>query len=105
MKVLTAEGKGIDTLIKAFAHIGRDFPEARLVLAGVNTEYSSTIQSLINTLSNEQKERIILIDDFDEKKKNEVRSTPVVSVGNRRLYDREKGLSLGTQGYGQTKAC
>lgn len=65
-------GKGIDTLIDAIDIIWKFIPEAVLIIAGTRSTYSKFIEEKINSLDDSEKNKIIIINDFEEKDKNNI---------------------------------
>lgn len=65
-------GKGIETLIDAMRDVWKNTPNARLVLAGAQSSYYSIIENKIHSLDIEDRQKIILIDDFPEEEKSEI---------------------------------
>jgi len=62
--------KGIDTLILSMKGVWREIPEARLLIAGASTHFTSDLQNLICTqLSPAEQDRLIYLYNFDEDEK------------------------------------
>ena len=61
--------KGIDTLIAAMSIVWREFPAARLLIAGARTPYSATIEGQIAALGKKERERITLVYNFPDEEK------------------------------------
>ncbi len=63
-----AAHKNIPDLIKAFCLISPNFPKLKLVLAGQSTLYSPQIDQLLNQVPRKLRQKITIINDFDDKK-------------------------------------
>jgi glycosyltransferase involved in cell wall biosynthesis len=62
--------KGIDSLILSMPEVWRQMPEARLLIAGAATGFTSCLQNLIRTrLSPTQQDRLIYLNNFAEGEK------------------------------------
>lgn len=66
---LSSEKDGVDILIKAFSSISKDYPDMRLVIIGdiINNKFYDLLISLINTLSESAKERIVFTGRVDSR--------------------------------------
>lgn len=64
-----AEGKGIDTLLYAMRTVWKEIPHARLLIAGAPSSFSSHLHQLVNGLSSQERDRVIIIDGFTEDEK------------------------------------
>ncbi len=61
--------KGIDTLILAMPAVWREFPSARLLIAGNPTRFTAVIRWRISELPPEYRQRVVMIDNFPESDK------------------------------------
>lgn len=64
--------KGIDTLLKAMPLVWRRIPEARLIIAGARTNYSSVIDGMISALDAVDQHKVITVSRFDDRDKAEI---------------------------------
>lgn len=65
--------KGIDTLILAMKRVWREIPEARLLIAGAPTHFTSHLEELMHSqLSPAQRHRVICLNGFAEEEKPEL---------------------------------
>lgn len=64
-----ASGKGIDTLLYAMRTVWETFPEARLLIAGSRFDFSDRLEEIIDEFEPHVRQRIVLINDFDEGEK------------------------------------
>lgn len=61
--------KGIDVLYHAMRLVWRQLPEARLIVAGGRTKFSSRLDRILETFSSQERDRIRLIPNFSEEEK------------------------------------
>jgi glycosyltransferase involved in cell wall biosynthesis len=62
--------KGVDTLILAMKRVWQEIPEARLLIAGAPTHFTSDLQNLVGTqLSSAEQSRLIYLNNFAEAEK------------------------------------
>jgi glycosyltransferase involved in cell wall biosynthesis len=61
--------KRFDTLLAAMPQVWEEFPEARLVIAGSRTGYSSKVAEMIAALPAERRDQVTVMDDFAEEEK------------------------------------
>jgi glycosyltransferase involved in cell wall biosynthesis len=61
--------KRLDVVIEAMCQVWETRPEARLLIAGATTPYSSYLQQRIEALPAERRGRVTVIDDFSEDRK------------------------------------
>jgi len=64
--------KGIDTLIASMKHIWPDHPDARLLIAGSRTTFTTTLEKRVDELPPDWRERVTFIHNFDEAIKPEL---------------------------------
>ena len=64
--------KGIDILLKAMPYVWRQAPEARLIVAGSRTNYSTVLDQIIASFEPPDQEKIIAIPDFAEDEKPQI---------------------------------
>jgi len=67
-----ASAKGIDTLLYAMRTVWETIPETRLVIAGSRFDFSDRLVEIINEFKSKERQRIVLINDFDEPEKPEI---------------------------------
>ncbi len=67
-----AAHKGIDTLYHAMRLVWRQLPEARLIVAGGRTPYSSHLDTVLDSFSTQERDKIQLITNFEESAKPEI---------------------------------
>jgi len=61
--------KGIDTLILAMPAVWREFPSARLLIAGSTTRFTAVVRWRVSELPPEYRQRVIMVDNFPESDK------------------------------------
>jgi glycosyltransferase involved in cell wall biosynthesis len=62
--------KGVDTLILSMQGVWREFPQARLLIAGATTRFTPFLQDLIRTrLSPHEQKRVVYVGNFAENEK------------------------------------
>lgn len=64
--------KGIETLLKAMPLVWRQLPEAKLIIAGSRTNYSSVLDAITGSFSAREQERVVRIPNFREQEKAEI---------------------------------
>jgi len=64
--------KGIDTLVDSMSIVGREFPQAKLIVAGTRTSYSKAIEKKVSSLDAGKRRNIILIDNFEDSEKSDL---------------------------------
>jgi glycosyltransferase involved in cell wall biosynthesis len=67
-----ARRKGVDTLLWAMKEIWTQRPEARLLIAGGRTNFSARLDHIIDGFEPAERERIIIIDNFQEEEKADI---------------------------------
>ncbi len=76
--------KGIDTLLKAMPNVWHTLPEARLVIAGRPTAFSTQLQEIITTFSTPQQKRVTILDHLtDEEKVNLIAACDLLALPSR----------------------
>lgn len=61
--------KRFDVLLEAMGQVWDVYPDARLLLAGARTPYSSHIEKMIAALTSERRSLVTVVDDFSEEEK------------------------------------
>ena len=64
--------KGIDTLYHAMRLVWQQLPEARLIIAGGRTAYSSQLDRILESFSSQERDRIQHIVNFTEEEKPQI---------------------------------
>lgn len=64
-----ATHKGVDTLLFAMPIVWREFPNARLLIAGSRTHFSKVIRWRVSQLPRAQQRLVTIVDDFAESEK------------------------------------
>jgi glycosyltransferase involved in cell wall biosynthesis len=64
-----ARHKGVDTLVHAMERVWQRLPETRLLVAGARTRFSPVLRRQIEALSSPQREKVLVLDNFDEAEK------------------------------------
>lgn len=58
--------KGIDTLVSSMTQVWPNYPNARLLVAGSRTSFTSSLEALVKRLPPAWSQRVTFIHDFDE---------------------------------------
>lgn len=69
-----SELKRLDTVVAAMPHIWAQQPNARLLMAGARTNYSTQLDKMIADLPAEQQTKITIVNDFPESEKPDLLS-------------------------------
>ena len=75
-----SELKRLDSLVQAMPHVWDKYPQARLLLAGAQTAYSTQLENMIAKFSPTQQAQIIQIHDFPEAEKPQILSAADIFV-------------------------
>ena len=67
-----ASHKGVETLYHAMRLVWRQMPEARLIVAGGRTIYSSKLDRILETFAPSERDRIKLIQNFSDEEKPQI---------------------------------
>ncbi len=67
-----ARHKGADTLLWAMKEVWAEMPQVRLLIAGGRTHFSARIDRIIDHFEPQERERIIVIDNFREEEKADI---------------------------------
>jgi len=59
--------KGVPTLIEAMRNVWRRFPDSVLLLAGQSAHRGERVSEMLDELTEENRARVVLIDDFDQR--------------------------------------
>lgn len=67
-----AKRKGVDTLLWAVKEVWAEMPGVRVLIAGGRTNFSARIKGIIARFEPEERDRIIIIDNFKEEEKADI---------------------------------
>lgn len=63
------EGKGMSNLIQAMPHVWKEYPTAKLILAGAHTNYLNDLKKVVKKFDSQFHNNIIFIPNFSEAEK------------------------------------